>query len=313
MSRALLFPGQGSQQVGMGRELAEAFPSARELFEQVDHALGKHLSRIMFQGPDKDLRLTENAQPAIMAVSLAVVRVLEHEGGTKLSRLASFVAGHSLGEYSALSAAGALTVDECARVLRQRGRAMQEAVAVGKGAMAAVLGAEQEQVQGLIHQGRQPGQCCVIANDNAPGQLVISGQHESVECVVQLARSQKIKVVVLPVSAPFHCQLMEPAARVMSRVLEKVDFARPQMAWVSNVTASSVTSVDLIPKLLVEQTTAKVRWRESMKFLIEQGVTSVIELGSGRVLGNLARRIDQDLEVLSVHTPGEVEGLLKTL
>ncbi len=313
MTRAFIFPGQGSQQVGMGRDLAEAFPVARHLFEEVDDALGQHLGRLMFQGPDEELVLTENAQPALMAVSMAVVLVLREEGGLDLGKSCSFVAGHSLGEYSALTAAGALELADAARLLKVRGQAMQDAVPVGKGAMAALIGLNFDDVESIASDVAD-GEVCMPANDNAPGQIVISGNKAAVDRALELAAERGCRRnVVLPVSAPFHCSLMKPAAEVMETALADVPLSPPVVPLVANVTAESVNDPSLIRRLLVEQVTGMVRWRESMLYMKEQKVTELVELGAGKVLSGLARRIDRDLSARSVQSPDDIEAVLKYL
>jgi [acyl-carrier-protein] S-malonyltransferase len=313
MGRAFVFPGQGSQAVGMGHELAEAFAPARHAFEEVDDALGQHLSRLMFEGPESELVLTENAQPALMAVSLAVVRTLRQEAGISLIDHAAFVAGHSLGEYSALAAIGALETADAARLLKRRGRAMQQAVPVGEGAMAALLGIDLDVARALAEEASQ-GQICSPANDNAPGQIVISGHREAVERAIALGAEKGAKrSVMLPVSAPFHCALMAPAADVMADALAEVTIQPPLLPVVSNVTAAPASDPESIRRLLVEQVTAMVRWRESVEFMREQGVEQLVELGAGKVLTGLARRIDRELSATAVGTPAELEALIKAL
>ncbi len=313
MTRAFIFPGQGSQQVGMGRDLAEAFPVARHLFEEVDDALGQHLGRLMFQGPDEELVLTENAQPALMAVSMAVVLVLREEGGLDLGKSCSFVAGHSLGEYSALAAAGALELADAARLLKVRGQAMQDAVPVGKGAMAALIGLNFDDVESIASDA-EDGEVCMPANDNAPGQIVISGDKAAVNRALELAAERGCRRnVVLPVSAPFHCSLMKPAAEVMETALADVLLSPPLVPLVANVTAESVNDPSLIRQLLVEQVTSMVRWRESVLYMKGQKVTELVELGAGKVLSGLARRIDRDLSARSVQSPDDIEAVLKYL
>lgn len=313
MSRAFVFPGQGSQAVGMGRELAEAFEVARHTFEEVDDALNQRLSRLMFEGPDSDLTLTENAQPALMAVSVAVMRVLAQQGGVDLAKHAMFVAGHSLGEYSALCAAGAFSLPDTARLLKRRGQAMQKAVPVGKGAMAALLGADLEQAQAIAADAAQ-GEVCACANDNAPGQVVVSGTADAVDRAIVLAAERGLKRCIrLPVSAPFHCALMQPAADAMAEALDTVTIAVPVVPVVSNVTASAISDPAEIRRLLVEQVTGMVRWRESVLFMKEQGVTSLVEAGAGKVLAGLAKRIDKGVSAVSVQTPADVESFLNAL
>jgi [acyl-carrier-protein] S-malonyltransferase len=313
MTRAFVFPGQGSQAVGMGRELAEAFPVARQVFEEVDDALSQKLSVLMAEGPEADLTLTENAQPALMAVSLAVVRVLESEGGLDLAKAASFVAGHSLGEYSALAAAGTFSIADTARLLKIRGQAMQKAVPVGVGAMAALLGAELDLAHEIAAAAAE-GEVCEAANDNGGAQVVVSGHKGAVERAMKIAGERGVKrAVLLPVSAPFHCSLMQPAADAMEEALANVAMAAPKVPLVANVTAGKVTAPDEIRDLLVRQVTGTVRWRESVLFMKAQGVTALVELGSGKVLGGLARRIDKELTGSSVGTPADVEAFLKSL
>ena len=317
MARAFVFPGQGSQAVGMGRELADAFAPARHVFEEVDEALKQRLSRLMFEGPEDDLTLTENAQPALMAVSLAIMRTLEQEGGVSLADTAKFVAGHSLGEYSALASAGTFEVAEAARLLRQRGAAMQKAVPVGEGAMAAVLGLDLEDAQAVADAAAASGgggEICTTANDNAPGQVVVSGHTAAVERAVALAAERGARrSIMLPVSAPFHCSLMAPAADVMAEALAKVTLQPPQVPVVPNVSAEPTSEPETLRRLLVEQVTAVVRWRESVLAMKERGVDTLIEVGSGKVLCGLARRIDRELSAQPVGTPAEVEALLKTI
>ncbi len=313
MTRAFVFPGQGSQAVGMGRELAEAFEVARHTFEEVDDALNQRLSRLMAEGPEADLTLTENAQPALMAVSVAVTRVLRDQGGLDFARHARFVAGHSLGEYSALCAAGALSLSDTARLLKRRGQAMQKAVPVGMGAMAALLGAELEQAQAIAADAAQ-GDVCTVANDNSAGQVVISGAAEAIDRAIVIAAERGLKRSVrLPVSAPFHCPLMQPAADAMAEALAAVTIGAPEVPVVANVTASAVSDPNEIRRLLVEQVTGMVRWRESVLYMKEQGVDQLVELGSGKVLAGLAKRIDRELSATSVQTPADVESFLKTL
>jgi len=312
MERAFVFPGQGSQAVGMGRPLADAFPAARLVFEEVDDALEKRLSRIMFDGPEAEITLTENAQPALMAVSMAVVRVLEEQGGLDLSRSAAFVAGHSLGEYSALAAAGTFKLADAARLLRTRGRAMQGAVAVGDGAMAAILGLDLDTVR-AIAEDAAGNDVCAAANDNAPGQVVVSGSREAVERAVALAAEKGAKrSVMLPVSAPFHCALMAPAAEVMEERLSETTMRAPGVPLVANVTAAAAESPDTIRMLLVEQVTAMVRWRESVEYMKAQGVDTLVEVGAGKVLTGLTRRIDRELTGLALQAPADIDAFLSS-
>ena len=313
MTRAFVFPGQGSQAVGMGRELAQAFPAARQVFEEVDEALKQGLSRLMFEGPDAELTLTENAQPALMAVSMAVVRVLETEGGLNLAKAARFVAGHSLGEYSALAAAGTFSLADAARLLKTRGQAMQKAVPVGIGAMAALLGADYDQARDIAAAAAQ-GEVCEAANDNAPGQVVVSGHKSAVERAMAIAAEKGVKrAVMLPVSAPFHCALMQPAADAMAAALATVGMAVPAVPVVANVTAQPVTDPAAIRDLLVAQVTGTVRWREGVLAMKEMGVATLVELGAGKVLSGLAKRIDKDLAGTAIGTPADIDAFLKTL
>ncbi len=313
MERAFVFPGQGSQAVGMGRELSAAFPVAREVFEEVDDALSQSLSRLMFEGPDETLTLTENAQPALMTVSLAVVRVLESEGQVSLAEVGGAVAGHSLGEYSALAAAGTLSLADAARLLKRRGQAMQEAVPVGEGAMAAVLGLSLEDAEALAKEAAD-GDVCVVANDNAPGQVVLSGDAAAIERATTLAPEKGAKrCIPLSVSAPFHCPLMAPAAEVMEEALAKVAFAPPALPVVTNVTAAQESDPTRLRALLVEQVTGRVRWRESVEAMRGDGVELLVELGAGKVLSGLARRIDRDLKASALGSPEDIDAFLKTL
>ena len=313
MSLAFVFPGQGSQAVGMGQALAEAFPIARHTLQEVDDALDQHLSRLMFEGPDEDLRLTANAQPALMAVSLAALRVLEQEGGKPLAERAAFVAGHSLGEYSALAAAGALELADTAMLLRRRGEAMQEAVPVGQGAMAALLGLDLDAAEELAAAAAE-GQICAAANDNAPGQVVLSGHSEAIERAIALAPERGAKrAIPLPVSAPFHCSLMAPAADVMADALAAVTIKMPSVPLVANVTAGRLSDPDDIRLKLVEQVTGMVRWRESVAFMAAEGVDTTVELGAGKVLAGLSKRIDRSLSAHSAGAPEDIEKLLQQL
>lgn len=313
MTTAFIFPGQGSQAVGMGKELAEAFAPARQVFEEIDEALDQKLSTLMFEGPEDQLTLTENAQPALMAVSLAVMAVLRAEGGLDLAKTASHVAGHSLGEYSALAAAGTFALSDTARLLKTRGRAMQEAVPVGEGAMAALLGLDLDQAREVADEAAQ-GEVCTAANDNAPGQVVVSGSKAAIERAVEIAKEKGAKrAVLLPVSAPFHCALMAPAADVMAQALANVEMAVPAVPVVPNVTAEPTSDPDAIRSLLVQQVTGAVRWREGVLAMKDAGVTKLVEIGSGKVLSGLARRIDRGLEAASVGTPADIEEFLKTV
>ena len=313
MTTAFVFPGQGSQAVGMGQGLAEAFGAARLVLEEVDEALQQRLSRLMFEGPEAELTLTENAQPALMAVSMAALRVLESEGGWKLGQKALFVAGHSLGEYSGLAAAGALRLADAARLLKRRGRAMQRAVPVGEGAMAALLGLDLAAASEVAAAAAE-GEVCTCANDNAPGQVVVSGALAAVERAVKLAAEKGARrSLMLPVSAPFHCALMAPAAREMEEALGAVDLAPPVVPLVANVTAAPVSDPETIRRLLVDQVTGLVRWRECVLRLKAEGISRLVELGAGKVLSGLARRIDKDLEAAAVGQPADVEVVLKAL
>ncbi len=312
--RAFVFPGQGSQQVGMGRDLAESFASARLVFEEVDDALEQRLSRLMFEGPESDLTLTENAQPALMAVSLAVVRVLEQDGGKSLAELADYVAGHSLGEYSALAAAGSLEFADAARLLRRRGQAMQRAVPVGEGAMAAILGLDLDAVRELAEAAAGETDVCLPANDNAPGQVVVSGHRAAVERAVELAAERGgRRSVMLPVSAPFHCPLMAPAADVMAEALAAVTLAPPQVPLVANVTARPEQEPETLRRQLVEQVTGLVRWRESVEAMRDAGVEQLVECGAGKVLTGLTRRIDRALSGTALNGPADIDAFLGSL
>ncbi len=311
MSRAFVFPGQGAQAVGMGRALAEAWPAARAVFEEVDEALGERLSALVWEGDIETLTLTRNAQPALMATSIAALRALESEGAGIAA--ASFVAGHSLGEYSALCAAGALTLADTARLLRVRGEAMQAAVPVGGGAMAALLGLGYDDAVAVAAEAAQ-GEVCQAANDNDPSQVVVSGHRAAVERAVAIARARGAKkAVLLPVSAPFHCALMQPAARVMAEALAAVPVVAPAVPVVVNVRAEAVTEPDRIRDLLVAQVTGAVRWRESVEWMLRAGVTSFWEVGSGRALSAMIRRIAREAATLPVGTPDEVAAARASL
>jgi [acyl-carrier-protein] S-malonyltransferase len=307
---AFTFPGQGSQAVGMGKDLAGAYPEARAVFQEVDEALGQRLSAIMFEGPEDILRLTENAQPALMAVSVAVVRVLEAKG-ISLKDHARFVAGHSLGEYSALCAAGTFSLTDAARLLRTRGQAMQKAVPVGHGAMAALLGLDLETAKAVAAEAAQ-GEVCDVANDNAPGQVVVSGGTAAVERAVDIAKAKGAKrALLLPVSAPFHCSLMQPAADAMAAALAEVDMKPPAVPLVANVLAAPITDPAEIRRRLVQQVTGVVRWTESVTwFAGAGGVTNLVELGSGKVLTGLAKRIAPELSAQSVGTPADIDAFV---
>ncbi|HEX4080996.1 MAG TPA: ACP S-malonyltransferase [Rhizomicrobium sp.] len=314
MTRAFVFPGQGSQAVGMGRALAEAFAPAREVFEEVDEALRQKLSKLMWEGPDSELVLTENAQPAIMAASLAVIRVLESGAGLDLARHARLVSGHSLGEYSALCAAGSFALADTARLLRTRGRAMQEAVAPGEGAMSALIAIEVSDAEAACIEAAAQGGLCVVANDNAPGQVVISGTKEAVARGGDCAREKGARrVMPLAVSAPFHSPLMEPAAEKMREALAQTTIRPPAVPLVSNVTAGETNEPEAIRRLLIEQITSRVRWRESVLAFRPSGVDTTVEAGGNKVLTGMIRRIDGELVTISLDTPGDIEAFAKTL
>jgi [acyl-carrier-protein] S-malonyltransferase len=313
MTLAFVFPGQGSQAVGMGRELSEAFTTARHVFEEVDDALDQKLSQIMFEGPEETLVLTENAQPALMAMSMAVMRVLSEEGNISLADKAAFVAGHSLGEYSALAAASALELGDAARLLKLRGQSMQKAVPVGVGAMAAVMGAEIDLVREVAAEAGA-GDVCDVGNDNAPGQVVLSGDKVAVERAVKIAGDKGVRrCIMLPVSAPFHCALMKPAADVMEEALGAAKLSAPVVPVVANVTAEAVSDPAVIRELLVRQVTEMVRWRECVLYMKEQGVDTLVELGAGKVLGGLVRRIDKEMTGKSVQGPADIDDIIKNI
>ena len=313
MTRAFVFPGQGSQAVGMAEDLFSAFPIARETLEEVDDALGQNLTRLIAEGPADELTLTENAQPALMAVSMAVMRVLEKEGNIDISGACTFVAGHSLGEYTALAAVRAFGLADTARLLRTRGQAMQKAVPVGEGGMAALLGAELEQAQ-EIADAAADGEVCTPANDNAPGQVVLSGAMTAIDRAIEIAGGKGIRrSIKLPVSAPFHCAMMAPAADEMEKALADVELVRPLVPVVANVAAAPAEAPDEIRRLLVEQVTAMVRWRESVIAMRDAGVDTLIEVGAGKVLSGLTKRIDRDMTAMNVETPGDVDAVLKIL
>jgi [acyl-carrier-protein] S-malonyltransferase len=307
MARAFVFPGQGSQTVGMGQALAEAYPAARAVFAEVDEALGDALSRTIWEGPEEALRLTENAQPALMATSIAALRALEAEGVT-VAGAAAYVAGHSLGEYTALCAAGSIGLADAARLLRLRGQAMQAAAPVGAGAMAALLGLDIEAAQAVAEEASALG-VCEAANDNAPGQVVVSGARAAVEKAVELAATRGAKrAVLLPVSAPFHCAMMAPAAETMAQALAETEIAMPAVPLVSNVKAAAVSDPDEIRGLLVKQVTGAVRWREGVQWMAAQGVTELVEIGAGKVLTGLVKRIDRGLSARAVGAPEDVKA-----
>jgi [acyl-carrier-protein] S-malonyltransferase len=310
---ALLFPGQGSQAVGMGRALAEAFPAAKAVFDEVDAALGERLSAMIFEGPDDRLTLTANAQPALMAVSLAALRALESEYGAPLAGRAAFVAGHSLGEYSALCAAGALALADAARLLRLRGSAMQAAVPVGAGGMAALLGVERETAEAIAAEAAD-GEVCEVANDNGGGQVVISGAKAAIDRAIGLAKTHGAKrAVPLPVSAPFHCSLMAPAAQAMREALAGATIARPLAPLVANVLAAPISDPEQIRRRLVEQVTGRVRWRESVAAMGAAGVGRFLEIGSGKVLAGLVKRILPEAAAASFGAPDDRAGVAQLL
>jgi [acyl-carrier-protein] S-malonyltransferase len=314
---AFIFPGQGSQAVGMGRDLAAAFAPARAVFEEVDEVLKQKLSKLMFEGPGEELTLTENAQPALMAVSLAVLRVLQAEGGISLKDKVALVAGHSLGEYSALAAVEAFSIADTAKLLKLRGQAMQKAVPAGQGAMAALLGVEMELAQeicALAEEGPTGREIIACANDNGGGQVVISGHKAAVERAIEIAKTKGVKrAMLLPVSAPFHCALMAPAADAMAEAFANTPPRSPIVPVVANVTAQKVTDPNQIRDLLVQQVTATVRWRESVAEMASLGVDSFIELGAGKVLAGLVKRIAPDATAMSASSPADIEALLKVL
>ena len=315
MSSAFVFPGQGSQFIGMGRDLAENFTEAKELFEEVDDALNVSLSKLMFEGVESDLNLTENTQPALMAVSMAVIRILKKQGNIDVADIVSYIAGHSLGEYSALTAAGSIDVADTARLLRLRGQAMQRAVPVGKGAMAAILGLSFEDVKEMTQKASDGGEETVqVANDNSDGQVVVSGHVGAVEAAVTIAtQCGAKKAVILPVSAPFHCNLMASAAQEMATALADTDIRPPRIPVISNVLARPVSDPCDIRRLLVDQITGMVRWRESVKWMSENGVEDIAEIGAGKVLCGLIRRIDRNIKTQTVGTPEQIETFLKNL
>ncbi|KPN61993.1 [acyl-carrier-protein] S-malonyltransferase [Aliiroseovarius crassostreae] len=311
MSRAFVFPGQGAQSIGMGKALAEAYPEAKAVFDEVDEALGEKLSTLIWEGDQAELTLTQNAQPALMATSLAAVKALEAEGvGIDA---AAYVAGHSLGEYSALAAAGTFSIADTARLLRIRGKAMQEAVPVGVGAMAALLGLDFDAATDVAEEAAQ-GQICQAANDNDPAQVVVSGHKEAVERAVEIAKQKGARrAVLLPVSAPFHCELMQPAAEAMAQALAEVDMERPSVPLVANVRATALSDPATIRSLLVEQVTGSVRWRESVAWMANEGVNEVWEIGAGKALSGMIRRIAKDVTCRAVGTPEDVKAAIEAL
>ncbi|MEM7747574.1 MAG: ACP S-malonyltransferase [Pseudomonadota bacterium] len=313
MAKAFVFPGQGSQDVGMGKALADQFASAREVFDEVDDALGEKLTDVMWDGPKDTLTLTQNAQPALMAVSLAVVRVLEKDFGIALREQASFVAGHSLGEYSALAAAGTFTISDAAKLLRARGNAMQKAVPVGEGAMAALLGVGLDVAQKVAEEAAQ-GDVCQVANDNDPAQVVLSGSKVAIDRVPEISKQHGARrAVPLPVSAPFHCSLMQPAADVMAEELAKVDMQEPCVPLIANVTAGPLTSPDDVRSSLVQQVTGTVRWRECVLAMTDAGVTEFYEIGAGKVLSGLVGRIKKGTPASPIGSPADIEAVIEQL
>ena len=313
MTCAFVFPGQGSQAVGMGNELLAAFPIARQTLEEVDDALGQNLTKLIAEGPLEDLTLTENAQPALMSISMAAMRVLETEGDLQIDKVVEFVAGHSLGEYSALAASRTFELSDTAKLLKVRGQAMQRAVPVGEGGMAALLGADLEQAQEIAEMAAED-EICAPANDNAPGQVVLSGAMGAIDRAIAIANERGIRrSVKLPVSAPFHCAMMAPAADVMERALSEVDIVRPLVPVVANVTAAPAENPGDIKALLVRQVTAMVRWRECVLMMRESGVDTLIEVGAGKVLSGLTKRIDRDIKILNAETPSDIEAVLQKL
>jgi len=314
MTRAFLFPGQGSQAIGMGKGLADAFAPAREVFAEVDDALSQKLSKVMWEGPEADLTLTENAQPAIMAASIAVLRVMEKEFGLDVAKHAALVAGHSLGEYSALCAAGAFTLADTARLLKTRGQAMQSAVPVGEGGMTALIGAEIEQAEAVAAEASVAGGTCVVANDNAPGQVVISGTLDALARVPGIAKAKAVKrAIPLAVSAPFHCPLMQPAAQAMAEALAAVTIRPLAVPVLANVIAAPEREPDHVRQLLVTQVTNRVRWRESILSLRDLGIGTTVEFGGNKVLTGMVRRIDKELQTITLDAPADLEAFAKTL
>ena len=306
-----MFPGQGSQACGMGYELSRAFSAARETLEEVDEALGQSLTRLMFDGPQESLNLTENAQPAVMAASMAVIRVLTQEGGWVIEEKVKFAAGHSLGEYTALCALGALSLSDTARLVKRRGLEMQRAVAVGRGAMVALLGIERDRAQEIAEEAAQD-QVCSVANDNAPGQVVLSGEREAIERAIDQARTLRIRSLSLPVSAPFHCRLMGEAALRMESVLKDQAIEKPCVPLISNVTATAIWEPETIRALLIRQITQPVLWRQSMEFLKEREIETLVECGHGTVLTGLARKCAPTISTETLNTPRAIEKFLST-
>jgi [acyl-carrier-protein] S-malonyltransferase len=311
MTTAFIFPGQGSQSIGMGKALFDNFKSAKAVFEEVDSALSQHLSKLMFEGLESDLQLTANAQPALMAVSIAALRVLEAEAGVKIGKDATYVAGHSLGEYSALAAANAMSLSDTAKLLRIRGDAMQKAVPVGEGAMAALLGCTPDLATSICLEAAQ-GKTCQIANDNGGGQVVISGEKLAIERACEIAKTKGVKrALILPVSAPFHCALMQPAAEAMAEALAKITIYRPIVPLIANVLAKPIVEPDEIRARLVEQVTGTVRWAESCAWLGKQGITLFVEIGAGKVLSGLVKRIVDGATAVNIGTPDDIKNYIK--
>lgn len=314
MKRAFVFPGQGSQVVGMGKDLTKSFIEAKEVFEEIDDALSQSLSKLMFEGPDTELMLTENAQPAIMAVSIATIRIIEGQGKRKISEIVDFVAGHSLGEYSALASLGSISLSDTAILLQKRGKSMQNAVPLGEGAMAALLGSSFEEIQHLVKESTLKNEICSIANDNAPGQLVVSGNKNSVNNAIQKSRDFGVKkAVLLSVSAPFHCSLMEPAKEVMRDKIEKVSFQALDLPIVSNLSAEPEKDTKKIRHLLIEQITGMVRWRESIANLYDNGVGEIIEIGTGKVLSGLNKRINKAIISQNIENINDIDKFLQDI
>ncbi|HEX4637512.1 MAG TPA: ACP S-malonyltransferase, partial [Rhizomicrobium sp.] len=312
MTRAFLFPGQGSQKVGMAKDLADAFSAARHVFQEVDDALSQKLSKLMWEGPESDLTLTENAQPAIMAASIAIVRVLEKDMGLEVAKHATLVGGHSLGEYSALCAAGAFTLADTARLLKSRGQAMQSAVPVGEGGMTVLIGAEIEQAEEVANDAAATGGVCVVANDNAPGQVVLSGTLDALGRAADIAKAKGIKrAMPLAVSAPFHSPLMQPAAERMAEQLGRITIRPLAVPVLANVTAKQASDPDHVRQLLVEQVTGRVRWRESMLALKDLTVDTTVEFGGNKVLTGMVKRIDPSLQMVTLDTPADLEAFGK--
>ena len=313
MKKAFVFPGQGSQSVGMGKEFYDAFPEAREVFDEVDSVLGQKLSSLIFNGPIEELTMTANTQPALMATSLAIFRVLQKQSGKKLSQMASYVAGHSLGEYSALAAAGSISLSDTAKLLRIRGSAMQEAVPAGKGAMAAVIGLDLKAAE-EIAEHVTASEICEVANDNSEGQIVLSGTTAGIDMAEPVAKARGAKrFLKLPVSAPFHSSLMQPAAEKMRAALNSVKINAPEIPLIANVIAEEISDPSIIKDMLVKQVTGRVRWRESLVYMKQNGIGQTVEIGAGKVLSGLTKRSVENVEAISLNTPADIENFLKTL